>query len=128
MKKRLEQRGWISEIILQSASFVLSLAVVVAPAVSAHGQTFTVLHRFTGAPDGANPLYGPLLQGRAGHFYGTTINGGAFGYGTVFEVDTTGKEAVLYSFSPWPDGNYPFAGVIPDAKGWRISSLLAADR
>jgi uncharacterized repeat protein (TIGR03803 family) len=116
MKKRLQHRGWISEIILQSASFVLLLAVVVAPAISAHGQTFTVLHTFAGTPDGANPLFGPLLRGKAGNFYGTTAGGGAFGFGTVFEVDTTGNEIVRYSFSG-QDGSYPLAGVIPDSQG-----------
>jgi uncharacterized repeat protein (TIGR03803 family) len=86
----------------------------------------TVLHRFTGPPnDGAFP-FGNLLMDAAGNLYGTTQVGGSGtgcagligGCGTIFKVDTTGKETVLYSFAGPPnDGVFPFAGVIMDAAG-----------
>ena len=47
--------------------------------------TFTTLHHFSGA-DGANPSAG-VIQGLDGRLYGTTRNGGAFGYGTVFVMN-----------------------------------------
>ena len=50
---------------------------------------------------------------------GTTYLGGnpACGCGTVFKLDATGKETVLYSFTGGADGARPFAGVILDAQG-----------
>jgi len=35
----------------------------------------------------------------AGNLYGTTQFGGTFGSRTVFKVDTSGNETVLYSFT-----------------------------
>jgi uncharacterized repeat protein (TIGR03803 family) len=43
-----------------------------------------VLYSFTGA-DGANPWAG-LTTDDSGNLYGTTMNGGALGYGTVFQL------------------------------------------
>ena len=79
----------------------------------------TVLYSFTGGTkgDGANPEAG-LVQDTHGNLYGTTISGGAHGYGTVFEVDTTGKETVLYSFTGANgDGGAPRAGLVLDMQG-----------
>ena len=56
---------------------------------------YAVLHNFAGAPiDGANPN-GGLVRDKFGNFYGTTLGGGATDRGTVFKLDTTGKETVL---------------------------------
>jgi uncharacterized repeat protein (TIGR03803 family) len=44
----------------------------------------TVLHSFAGA-DGSFPFAGVILD-KAGNLYGTTNNGGAFGWGTVFKI------------------------------------------
>ncbi|HEV2176300.1 MAG TPA: choice-of-anchor tandem repeat GloVer-containing protein [Terriglobia bacterium] len=74
----------------------------------------TVLYSFTGSPDGANPAAG-LIPDASGNFYGTTAFGGASQRGTVFKVDATGAETVLYSFAA--DGAFPFAGLIRDAAG-----------
>ena len=77
----------------------------------------TVLHSFTGTGgDGANP-YGRLVRGTAGNTYSTTELGGAYNHGTVFELDKTGKETVLYSFAGKPDGEAPIAGLVRDAAG-----------
>jgi uncharacterized repeat protein (TIGR03803 family) len=76
-----------------------------------------VLHAFTGAPaDGAIPFAG-LIEDAAGNLYGTTYNGGTFNFGTVFKLDTSGKETVLYNFVGSPDGAYPNAGLVRDAAG-----------
>jgi uncharacterized repeat protein (TIGR03803 family) len=45
----------------------------------------TVLHSFTGGPDGMEPN-GTLFFGKGGLLYGTTENGGTFNDGTVFSV------------------------------------------
>ena len=63
---------------------------------------------------------------KSGSLYGTTTEGGkencvpsgmAISCGTVFRLDTTGKETVLYSFTGAPDGANPFAGLIMDKDG-----------
>ncbi|MBZ5703745.1 MAG: hypothetical protein LAN63_00155 [Acidobacteriia bacterium] len=76
----------------------------------------TVLYSFTGTPDGASP-YGGLIRDREGNFYGTTRGGGAYGYGTVFKLDTAGRETVLYSFAGGTDGAYPNSTLVRDAAG-----------
>jgi len=47
--------------------------------------------------DGSYPGAG-VVQATDGNFYGTTSNGGAYGYGTIFEITPTGALTVLYSF------------------------------
>ena len=78
----------------------------------------TVLYSFTGIRgDGEYPS-GGLVRDAAGNLYGTTDDGGAYGCGSVFMVDKTGKETVLYSFcSAQNDGTYPGAGLLRDAAG-----------
>jgi uncharacterized repeat protein (TIGR03803 family) len=83
---------------------------------------YSVLHNFTGSTDGAYPI-GSLSIGPGGILYGTTINGGSsgnggYGQGVVFEVaPKTGTESVLYTFTGFPDGEFPVAGVIPGKSG-----------
>lgn len=40
-----------------------------------------------GANDGATPYYGRLIMDSAGNIFGTTVNGGSNGNGTVFKVN-----------------------------------------
>ena len=71
-----------------------------------------VIYSFTGGTDGANPYSSVVLAGTS--IYGTTFNGGAFGYGTVFKVTTAGKETILHDFNsafPTLDGSFPYAGL-----------------
>src|SRR6202043_960545 len=60
--------------------------------------TETVLYSFTGGTDGGYPS-AALIRDAASNLYGTTNGGGASNQGTVFKVDPTGKETVLYSFA-----------------------------
>ncbi|HWY21097.1 MAG TPA: choice-of-anchor tandem repeat GloVer-containing protein [Candidatus Acidoferrum sp.] len=76
----------------------------------------TVLYSFTGGADGALPHAG-LVRDTQGNLFGTTQNGGAFDFGTVFKVDNTGNETVLYSFTGGTDGADPFGGLIRDSVG-----------
>src|SRR5271157_1537235 len=108
----------------RTRSFQFALAIILLPAIlatgSAQAQTYseTVLHSFTGYPgDGATP-YAGLVRDAQGNLYGTTFEGGASSAGTVFKVDTTGKESVLYSFTgTGGDGAEPYAGLVQDAQG-----------
>jgi uncharacterized repeat protein (TIGR03803 family) len=52
------------------------------------------------------------------NLYGTTSGGETSSYGTVFKVDKSGNESLLYSFAGGADGRYPdLSGVIHDAAG-----------
>jgi len=77
---------------------------------------YAVLYSFTGGADGAHPN-GGLIGDSAGNLYGTTSGGGTAGYGVVYKLDSTGHEAVLYSFKGGADGAFPNAGVIRDSTG-----------
>jgi len=74
-----------------------------------------LLHSFTGSPgDGKRPHAG-LTRDRAGNLYGTTLQGGAFGFGTIFELNSSGTEALLHSFANTAtDGGMPENGVLLD--------------
>jgi uncharacterized repeat protein (TIGR03803 family) len=76
----------------------------------------TVLYTFTGGDDAARPA-GPLIFDRAGNLYGTTVLGGASNLGTVFKLDTSGKETVLYSFAGGADGASPSGPLALDGSG-----------
>jgi uncharacterized repeat protein (TIGR03803 family) len=76
----------------------------------------TILHKFTGSPDGTLNQAG-LIRDAAGNLYGTTYGGGVRDGGTVFKVEANGKESVLYSFTGPPDGFGPVASLVADANG-----------
>jgi len=78
----------------------------------------TVLHSFTGPPDGKTPSTSVVQVGS--NLYGTTGSGGSgLGlWGTVFKFDKSGNETVLHSFARGAaDGADPFAALISDAAG-----------
>jgi len=87
-----------------------------------------VLYSFTGGVDGANPYYAGVIFDSTGKLYGTTVGGGAFGLGTVFELTPTRagwSESVLYSFAGGNDGASPYAGVIFDVAGGLYGTTFA---
>jgi len=94
-------------------ALVLVFAFAMAATTLAQGQTFTVLHNFTGGADGWAPTAG-LTPGGAGTFYGTSSEGGAYGYGNVFKlVHHSGGWSLLpiYSFKNDYDGANPLSPV-----------------
>ncbi len=110
--------------LLRKSLFVaISLALFALPCLappSAEAQTMTALHAFGGSGDGQYPSAG-LIMDSSGNFYGTTSQGGANGYGTVFElVNSSGSysEKVLYSFTDSNgDGVNPEAALSMDSSG-----------
>ena len=80
------------------------------------GWTETILHSFGAIGDGSQP-YCALSLDTTGNLYGTTNVGGAYSYGTVFELTPSGTEKILWSFGNGRDGANPVAGVIRDTKG-----------
>ncbi len=83
----------------------------------------TVLYSFKGSgldgtgKDPAYPLAGLIID-NSGNLYGTTVNGGANGSGTVFKLDGSGTLTVLHSFGTGStDGAFPESELIRDNKG-----------
>jgi uncharacterized repeat protein (TIGR03803 family) len=84
--------------------------------VTAAGEE-TVLHSFGASlDDGIGPL-GKLLLDAEGNLYGTTVEGGANYYGTVFKLTPSGEETILYNFGKPPDGAYPSGTLVMDGQG-----------
>lgn len=81
----------------------------------------TMIHAFSGYPDGTEPDYDYLVFDQAGNLYGTTSDGGLHGDGTVFKMTPSNggwTESVLYSFQGGAgDGVQPLSGVVLDASG-----------
>jgi uncharacterized repeat protein (TIGR03803 family) len=80
-----------------------------------------VLYSFNNnGADGVTP-YSSLVFDGSSNLYGTTVLGGSYGCGTVFELSPAGQgwtETVIYSFqNNGKDGCEPYAGLISDAAG-----------
>ncbi len=65
--------------------------------------------------NGSGPNAG-LVQGADGNFYGSTINGGALGDGTVFQLTPQGTLTTLVSFDG-TNGANPLAALVPGGDG-----------
>jgi len=118
--------GWLRRPFWMAAASAVILLLSLGGGQLVQAQTFTTLHSFSG-PDGEFPGGSPIRDA-SGNLYGTTINGGSYDYGfsyayggagngTVFKIDPSGNETVLYSFIGGADGAYPFAGLVQDAAG-----------
>ena len=103
-----------------------STSAPLAARAHSSSSSYKLLYSFKGTPDGASPLAG-LIEVH-GKLYGTTLNGSKnycsascgsndcyLGCGTVFSVDSSGTEHVVYNFngnfSSARDGSWPFAGL-----------------
>ena len=119
---------WIGNALRRYALAFAILPVLASVAPHAQGQTFSALYSFQGSKDGWNLIAG-VVRDSAGNLYGATQNGGylgcALGCGTVFKLDATGKEVVLYAFGGGVDGRFPAAAVIRDAAGNLFSTTLS---
>jgi len=82
--------------------------------------TESVLHQFVNLRQGASPQ-SALVADLQGNLYGTTVNGGTYGFGVVFKLtaNSSGKwdQSVLYSFTGFSDGAYPSGSVVLDSSG-----------
>jgi uncharacterized repeat protein (TIGR03803 family) len=82
-------------------------------------DTETELYSFcspAGCQNGGIPL-GALVRDAAGTLYGTTQVGGTGSYGTVFKLDPSGNETILYNFTGGTDGGNPEGSLTLDSKG-----------
>jgi uncharacterized repeat protein (TIGR03803 family) len=94
----------------------LILAFFAIAVLSAHASTTKIIYSFAGGADGEY-LDSDLVTDSAGNIYGTSVQGGTFGGGTVFEVTPAGIHTVLYNFTGGADGGEPYKGVTFDAQG-----------
>ena len=100
--------------------FQYGCGTVFALTPSRNGWTETVLYRFQGAEDGANPRT-PLVPRPDGYFYGATTSGGGGiqgGVGTAFRIKPgTWKEEIVFRFSSYSGGDYPQGSIAFDGNG-----------
>ena len=111
--------------IVRGAVTLAVLSALMIAAMPAQAQTQEVLYPFAGGTsDGANPYGGITFHNS--NIYGTTYDGGLYGFGTVYQLTPNGTggwaEQVLYSFCPaspsCTDGENPtFGSVVFDSKG-----------
>jgi len=78
--------------------------------------TETVLYSFKGGSGDGEYPYAGLINVK-GTLYGTTIEGGTNGVGTIFSTTPSGTETVLHSFGGSGDGEYPYYGGLINVKG-----------
>ncbi len=90
--------------------------------LSLSGGTWTEsgLYSFGNGSDGKNP-YAGLIVDKSGNLYGTTLNGGLYGGGMLFELLPSRigccRENPLYSFGNGNDGRNPQAGLVFNTAG-----------
>lgn len=60
-----------------------------------------VIHQFpyNSTTDGHGPV-GPIAVDAQGNFYGATSAGGTVNSGTIYKIDPSGNETIIYNFSP----------------------------
>src|SRR5271157_3590518 len=89
------------------------------PSSPGQGYLPEVLYNFGGElnGDGSQPTAG-LVMDSSGNLYGTTFLGGASGFGTVFEINSSRSYSLLHSFAATTtDGGLPYAGLVMDGSG-----------
>jgi uncharacterized repeat protein (TIGR03803 family) len=85
--------------------------------VNTNGSGYKVLHRFSGPSDGTQPYSKLLVDESTGNIYGTTIMGGKYNQGTIFEMSPAGKILRQYNFGAQAnDGEEPAGNLVMDAQ------------
>jgi uncharacterized repeat protein (TIGR03803 family) len=85
----------------------------------AHGSnTITTLASFNNTHNlnGINP-FGNLVEDSSGNLFGTTYAGGAYNYGTVFELAHGSNTITTLAFFTGTNGANPQAGLVEDTNG-----------
>lgn len=93
------------------------------PAQNGDAWTETTLYSFTGGNDGREP-FGGLVMDATGTIYGTTVKGGSYDLGVVFELAPPAQTAgpwvftIIWTFAgPPEDGAEPTSRLLLDASG-----------
>jgi uncharacterized repeat protein (TIGR03803 family) len=80
-------------------------------------RTFKKLYDFGSAPGDPEQINEGITLDPTGNLYGTSVQGPAPDYGTVWKLTTDWSETVLYNFSGGSDGEYPTSGLYRDPEG-----------
>ena len=101
-----------------SKLFMISAAVALLGCVAWAAGTPQIIYNFAGEDDGEY-LDSDLVIDNAGNLFGSSVQGGTFASGTVFQLTTTGTptHTVLYNFTGGTDGGEPYKGVTLDKHG-----------
>ena len=104
--------------VLHAAQRVLAIlgAATLLATVAWAASTTKLIYSFGGNGDGEYTDT-ELVMDSSGNLYGTSVQGGTFGGGTVFQVTPAGVHTVLYDFTGGADGGEPYKGVTLDANG-----------
>ena len=76
----------------------------------------TTLHQFRFA-NHREFIRAALIQGGDGNFYGTTLAGGDYAYGMIFQITPAGAFTTFYSFTGGADGGEPQAALVQGTDG-----------
>jgi uncharacterized repeat protein (TIGR03803 family) len=109
----MKNRARISPLALLTITFALT--------TTAFAQyTESVLYNFDSNGNNEAFPWGNLVSDASGNLYGASEQGGANGYGSIFEASPTStgwNVTELYSFTILDDGGFPKSGVTFDAAG-----------
>jgi uncharacterized repeat protein (TIGR03803 family) len=99
---------------MQRVTVILGTLAILTAQIGYSQATYSVIYSFGKLPDGARP-HASVVIGAQGALFGTTYEGGMYGYGTVFELSnptgTTWTETVLHNFDD-SDGRFPRANLV----------------
>ena len=100
------------------AAFFILFSTAAKPVVAANREK--VLHSFGNGKDGSHP-WAALISDAGGHLYGTTVWGGAYNLGSIFQLtrgaNGSWTEKLIHCFGKGTDGANPLAGLTFDAGG-----------
>ncbi|HEX3653575.1 MAG TPA: choice-of-anchor tandem repeat GloVer-containing protein [Rhizomicrobium sp.] len=103
-----------------SIGLIATSATLPAHTTTAFAVTEQVIYSFEGGADGEYTDT-DLVRDAAGNLYGTSVQGGVFASGTVWQLHPNGDgswtHTVLYSFTGGADGAEPYKGVTLDSAG-----------
>ena len=104
---------------VRSVKSLQFLFAVLTLLVASAAASTTQIYSFAGGNDGEYTDTELVIDG-AGNLYGTSVQGGTFGGGTVFQLSPSASgwtHTVLYNFTGGADGGEPYKGVTLDAQG-----------
>jgi len=97
---------------------IMALGMAVSVSQPGRAQTLKVLHQFNVGQAGEGRLpHGKLLRDATGNLYGTTLDGGSNGAGSVFKLDPAGQETILLDFDTLVSGDSPDTPLVQDEAG-----------
>ena len=100
---------------------LLAGCILLLVAVTSPSGAQTPLANFNGTANGAVPWGGyPIVIDSTGNGYGTTLEGGTYDQGTVFQVTPGGTLTTIYTFCSQincMDGAEPYAGLVQGSSG-----------